>query len=171
MGLQSIGHNWATKHNQPVMNLGPTKVISIIIILIFNSYFYTRDWITKLLLVVTLGQSSVQFSSVTQSWRLFETPWAAAHQASLSITNSWSSLKLIPLSQWCHPAISSPVIPFSSCPQSLPASESFPVSQLFPSDYSIHSSRFWNQSTCFEFWLCHLLWLQASFWTSLWSSF
>ena len=34
-------------------------------------------------------------------------------------------------SQWCHPAISSSVIPFSSCPQSLPASESFPMSQLF----------------------------------------
>ena len=36
-----------------------------------------------------------------------------------------------PSSQWCHPAISSCVIPFSSCPQSLPASESFPMSQLF----------------------------------------
>ena len=36
-----------------------------------------------------------------------------------------------PLSQWGHPAISSPVIPFFSCPQSLPASESFPMSQLF----------------------------------------
>ena len=36
-----------------------------------------------------------------------------------------------PLSWWCHPAISSPVIPFSSCPQSLPASGSFPTSQLF----------------------------------------
>ena len=36
-----------------------------------------------------------------------------------------------PLSQWCHPAISSSVVPFSSCPQSLPASESFPMSQLF----------------------------------------
>ena len=36
-----------------------------------------------------------------------------------------------PLSQWCHPAISSSVIPFSSCAQSLPASEPFPVSQLF----------------------------------------
>ena len=36
-----------------------------------------------------------------------------------------------PKSQWCHPAISSSVIPFSSCAQSLPASESFPVSQLF----------------------------------------
>ena len=36
-----------------------------------------------------------------------------------------------PSSRWCHPAISSSVIPFSSCPQSLPASGSFPVSQLF----------------------------------------
>ena len=36
-----------------------------------------------------------------------------------------------PLSQWCHPAISSSVVPFSSYPQSLPASESFPMSQLF----------------------------------------
>ena len=35
-----------------------------------------------------------------------------------------------PSSQWCHQAISSSVIPFSSCPQSLPASESFPMSQL-----------------------------------------
>ena len=36
-----------------------------------------------------------------------------------------------PSSQWCHPAISSSGIPFSSCLQSLPASESFPMSQLF----------------------------------------
>ena len=36
-----------------------------------------------------------------------------------------------PSSQWCHPAISSSVVPFSACPQSLPASESFPMSQLF----------------------------------------
>ena len=38
-----------------------------------------------------------------------------------------------PSSWWCHPAISSSVIPFSSCPQSLPASGSFPMSQLFAS--------------------------------------
>ena len=36
-----------------------------------------------------------------------------------------------PSSQWCHPAISSSVVPFSSCPQSLPASGPFPMSQLF----------------------------------------
>ena len=39
-----------------------------------------------------------------------------------------------PSSQWCHPAISSSVVPFSSCPQSLPASESFPMSQPFSGD-------------------------------------
>ena len=74
-----------------------------------------------------------QFSSVARVW-LFATPWITARQASLSITNSWSSLKLMyscPLSQWCHPAISSSVVPFSSCPQSLPASGSFPMSQHF----------------------------------------
>ena len=38
-----------------------------------------------------------------------------------------------PLSQWCHPTISSSVVPFSSCPQSFPASESFPMSHLFTS--------------------------------------
>ena len=38
-----------------------------------------------------------------------------------------------PLSWWCHPTISSSVIPFSSCPQSFPASGSFPMSQLFTS--------------------------------------
>ena len=38
-----------------------------------------------------------------------------------------------PLCRWCHPTISSSVIPFSSCPQSFPASGSFPMSQLFTS--------------------------------------
>ena len=70
--------------------------------------------------------SSVQFSRV----RLFATSWITAHQASMSITNSWS-LNSCPSSWWCHPAISSSVVPFSFCPQSIPASGSFPMSQLF----------------------------------------
>ena len=36
-----------------------------------------------------------------------------------------------PLSRWCHPTILSSIVPFSCCPQSFPASESFPMSQLF----------------------------------------
>ena len=77
--------------------------------------------------------NSVQFSSVhslSRVW-LFVTPWIAARQASLSITSSRSSLKLSPSSRWCHPAISSSVVPFSSSPQSLRASGSFPMTQLF----------------------------------------
>ena len=72
--------------------------------------------------------SSVQLLSCVQ---LFATPWIAACQASLSITSSWSLLNSCPSSWSCHPAISFSVVPFSSCPQSLPASGSFPMSQLF----------------------------------------
>ena len=64
---------------------------------------------------------------------LFVTPWTTACQASLSFNISQSLLKLMPSSQWCHPAISSSVIPFSSCLQSFPASGSFPMSCLFTS--------------------------------------
>ena len=78
---------------------------------------------------------SLQFSSVQSlsRVRLFATPWIAAHQASLSITNSRSSLRL---PSRCHPAISSSVVPFSSCPQSLPASGSFQMSQV--ASFSLH---------------------------------
>ena len=74
--------------------------------------------------------SSVQLHSRV---RLLATPWIAARQASLSITNSGVHSDSHPLREWCHPTISSSVVPFSSCPQSLPASESFPMSQLFAS--------------------------------------
>ena len=75
----------------------------------------------------------LQFSSVQSLnclW-LFTTPWTAAHQASLSITSCGVYSNSCPLSQWCHPTILFSVVPFSSCPQSLPASQSFPMSQLF----------------------------------------
>ena len=47
-----------------------------------------------------------------------------------------------PSNRWCHPAISSSVVPFSSCPQSLPASESFPMSQLL----RIRWPKYWSFS-------------------------
>ena len=52
-----------------------------------------------------------QFSSVAQSCLTLQ-PHGAARQASLSLTNSRSLLKLMSLSQWCHPTLSSSVIPF-----------------------------------------------------------
>ena len=76
--------------------------------------------------------SSVQFSCSVVV-QLFVTPWVTACQASLSITDSAVQPNPSPLSRWCHPTISSSVIPFSSCPQSFPASGSFQVSQLFAS--------------------------------------
>ena len=60
------------------------------------------------------------------------TPWTAAHQASLSITNTRSFSNSCPSSRWCHPAISSSVI-LTSCLQSFPASGSFPMGQFFAS--------------------------------------
>ena len=65
--------------------------------------------------------------------QLFATPWTTARQASLFLTISRSWLKLMSMSQWCHPATSSSVVPFSSHLQSFPASGSSPVSQLFTS--------------------------------------
>ena len=64
---------------------------------------------------------------------LFETPWTEAHQASLFFTISRVYTNSCPLSQWCHPTISSSVALFSSCLQSFPASRSYLMSQLFSS--------------------------------------
>ena len=79
---------------------------------------------------------SVQFSSVQSlsHVRLFATPWIAACQAPLSITNSWNSLRLTFINSVMPSSHLSSVVPFSSCLQSLPASESFPMNQLFSWD-------------------------------------
>ena len=78
--------------------------------------------------------NSVQFNSVQSlsCVRPFATLWTAA--PSLPVHHQLSGVYSCPLSQWCHPTISSSVIPFSSCFQSFPASGSFPMSQFFPSD-------------------------------------
>ena len=72
--------------------------------------------------------SSVQSLSCV---RLFATPWIAACQSSLPSPTPRVHPNFCASSRWCHPAISSSVIPFSSCPQSFPVSGSFPMSQLF----------------------------------------
>ena len=69
--------------------------------------------------------SSVQWLSRV---RLFVTPWIAARQASLSITNSWSLLKLMPIESVMPSSHLILCCPLSSCPQSFPASRSFPLS-------------------------------------------
>ena len=79
---------------------------------------------------VQIQLSSVQFSRLVLSDSLQPHELQHIRPPYLSPTPGLHS-DSCPSSQWCHPAISSSVIPFSSCPQSLPASESFPMSQLF----------------------------------------
>ena len=78
----------------------------------------------------SLASASVQFSRsvVSDSLRPHESQHARPPCSSPTPGVHPNSC---PWSQWCHPAISSSLVPFSSCPQSLPASESFPMSQLF----------------------------------------
>ena len=61
----------------------------------------------------------------------FATPWTSGHQAPCPSPTPGAGSSSCPSNQWCHPAISSCVIPFSSCLQSASASGSFPRSQLF----------------------------------------
>ena len=94
--------------------------------------------------MVSVVSSSVQFSCsvVSDSLRPHESQRARPPCPS---PTPGVYLNSCPSSQWCHPAISSSVVPFSSCPQSLPASESFPVSQLFA--WRSQSTRVWASAS------------------------
>ena len=76
-----------------------------------------------------------QFSSVQplRCVQLFATPWTAANRASLSSPAPGACSNSCPLSWWCHPTISSSVVPFSSCLHSCPESGSFLLSLFFTS--------------------------------------
>ena len=108
------------------------------LILEFGSWHGSPCWVLKLPSSLTkkmkenyLGSqfSSVQFSCSVMSDCLRPHELQHARPPCPSPTPRVHS-ESRPSSQWCHPAISSSVVPFS-CPQSLPASESFPMSQLF----------------------------------------
>ena len=88
------------------------------------------DWINFLYVIIF---SSVQFShSVVSNSLQPHGPQHARPSCPSPTPRVYSNSS--PLSRWCHPTILSPVIPFSSCPQSSPASGSFQMSQLFASD-------------------------------------
>ena len=91
---------------------------------------YTYDWASSFVKPLKLSVSSVQFSRSVVSNSLWPHESQHARPPCPSPTHRvhWDSR---PSSQWYHPSISSSVVPFSSCPQSLPASGSFPMSQLF----------------------------------------
>ena len=75
-----------------------------------------------------LGHSSVQSLSCV---RLFATPWTEHVRLPCPSPTPGVCSDSCPSSRWCHPTISFPVAPFSSCPQSFPASRSFLMSQFF----------------------------------------
>ena len=96
-------------------------------------YIYIYHWVTLVYIWNyhnIVNQSSSQFSRsvISDSLRPHESQHSR-HPGPSPTPGVHSDSS--PLSRWCHPAISSSVIPFSSCPQSFPASESFPMSQLF----------------------------------------
>ena len=86
------------------------------------------------LLVVT-NRGLIQFSSVQFSCSVVSNSWRPreSHHAKPPCPSPTPGVysNSCPSSRWCHPAISSSVVPFSSCPQSLPASGSWRMSQLF----------------------------------------
>ena len=92
-----------------------------------------KTWLMHVLLSVLLHQwefSLVQFSHSVVSGYLRPHELQHSRPPCPSPTPG-VHLNPCPLSQWCHPTISSFVVPFSSCPQSFPASGSFQMSQLF----------------------------------------
>ena len=95
-------------------------------------YLSFSVWLTSFSVVVSRSMqfSAVQFSRSVMPDSLRPHESQHARPPCLSPTPGVYP-NSCPSSRWCHPAISSSVFPFSSCPQSLPASESFPMSQFF----------------------------------------
>ena len=111
-----------------------TRSLSRCIFLHMNVHLFQHHLLKRLIFAFycfySFQFSSVQFSRsvVSDSFRPHESQHTRPSYPSPTpgvYSNS------CPWSQWCHPAISSSVVPFSSCPQSLAASGSFPKSQLF----------------------------------------
>ena len=109
-----------------------TRLLFVFFSFIF-SVFFSENWITLLSTYLFFAGSLAIVSSVTQSF-LSLRPHGLQHArlpCPSPTPRAWSNS--CPLSWWCHPTISSSVVPFSSCLQSFPASGSFPVSQFFTS--------------------------------------
>ena len=147
MGLQRIGDDLATEHAHHKLFF--LNLFENFVRLKMNfenriKFYFSSSFTLPFKGSQPLGQWDVrpslfvfrsgQFCSVAQlCLRLFATPWTAAHQASLPSPTPGACSNSCPLSQWCQPTVSSFVVPFSSRPQSFPASGSFPVSQFFTS--------------------------------------
>ena len=95
-----------------------------------NTWMYMTESLCYQLETVRTLLIGYPFSSAAQSCPTLCNPMNCS-MPGLPVHNQLPESNSCPSSQWCHPAISSSVIPLSSCPQSLLASGSFPMSQLF----------------------------------------
>ena len=89
----------------------------------------------SILLCLMMPITSVEKCSVQSGHSAMSDPWHGLQHAKLPcpLPTPRTCSNSFPLSQWCHPTISSSVVPFSSCLQSFPTSRSFPMSQFFTS--------------------------------------
>ena len=106
LGVKRVGHNWETENTHTDSSW---KHIGLWSIVLFSSFQFSHSVVSNSLRPHESQHARPPCPSPTP--RVYSNP--------------------CPLSRWCHPTISSSVIPFSSCSQSFTASGSFPMSQLF----------------------------------------
>ena len=109
--------------------LASVHFVSLLLIGIYWRQLYGVEYCDGYLCVLPWCNCGVQFSSVQSlsCVRLFAAPWILHARPPCPSPSPGVHSNSCPSSRWCHPAISSSVVPFSSWPQSLPASESFPM--------------------------------------------
>ena len=124
-----------SKPDSSINGIFQARILAWVVISFSRISSWLRDWawvshIVGRDITITVQFSSVQFSRsvVSDSLRPHESQHARPPCPSPTPGVHSNSC---PSSRWCYPAISSSVIPFSSCPQSLPALGSFPMNQLF----------------------------------------
>ena len=126
----SIFHTVVCISESPTLSGPPflSSLISLFSIWIYFCFLYIHFLILDSTWSDSISSVQVSRSIMSDSWRPHESQHARPPCPSPTPGVHSDSR---PSSQWGHPAISSSVVPFSSCPQSLPASESFPMGQLF----------------------------------------
>ena len=131
---------------------------------------FRQQWWSHYCDLVGWCVGDLQFSSVQSlsRVRLFTTPWTTHTRPPCPSLTPGVHPNPCPLSQWCHPTISSSVVPFSSCPQSFPASGSSQMSQALTQYECVHScvrllvDSAWFSSNVFS-WRCTWFYCQFSF--------
>ena len=121
-----------TSINNPYLFISWILQVSTFSLLFFflNYVFFFFSIVYSIALQLQWSESAVVVQSHSRVW-LFATPWTAACRIPCLSLSPGTCSNSCPLSQWCHPTILSSVVPFFSCLQSFPASESFPMSLFF----------------------------------------